>query len=81
MTAETAFELYNQYVTDLHEALSKPPAGPVAEAYRVKRLSRSEFELAWQRWGAIPGLQERWVAQFSAGCQAHAKSMLRKDAA
>ena len=78
MNLETVHQLYDEYVGRLHDALSRPPAGPVAGAYRVKRLSRSEFEIVWQRWGRIPGLQKRWAARFSAGYEADAESIRRR---
>ncbi len=75
MTLETVYRLYDEYVTRLHEALSEPPAGPVADAYRVKRLSRCQFETVWRSWGRIPGSQTRWAARFSAGHEADAASI------
>ena len=79
MTSETAYRLYGKYVAQLHDALARPTAGPpVAEAYRVRHLSRSEFDTVWQGWGSVPGLRERWAARFSAGYEADAESIRRR---
>lgn len=73
MQLQTPYGLYCGYVAGLHDALSRPPSGPVADKYRVKRLSQSEFETVWQNWGRTPGLQDKWAARFSAGCVADAE--------
>ena len=72
MQFQAAYSLYCEYVAGLHNTLSRPPLGPVADKYRVKRLSPSEFETVWQRWGHTPGLQDTWAARFSADCGADA---------
>jgi len=78
MNADTLYARYEEYVAHLHRALRNPSCVLVADAYHVKRLSRSEFETMWRRWGRTPGLQERWAARFSAGYEVDAESIRRK---
>ena len=78
MTAETAYALYDKYVAQLHDALCTLQSGPIADAYRIKRLSSAEFQVLWERCGRIPGLRERWTARFLAGYETDAESIRRK---
>ena len=77
-TAESVHPSYVEYVTQLHCALSMGPNRPVAEAYRVKRLSLEEFCIVWERWGETPDLQESWATRFSRGYVADARANLKR---
>ncbi len=78
MDAETIYPLYRQYITQLHAALATLSTGPVAEKFRVKRLTLPEFRVVWKSWGTIAGRQESWTARFSGGYEADSKSIRQR---
>lgn len=62
----------------LHDALSSLQSGPIADGYRIKRLTLSEFQVLWELWGRIQGLQEKWAARFLAGYETDSGSIRRR---
>ena len=75
--AKSVFPIYQEYVDAVHMALTELRVGAIANPFVAKKLTLSQFESLWIRWGETPNLQESWYKRFTLGYSNEVKAVLQ----